>query len=312
MYRIGIDLGGTNIKAGLFNERGEIIERAMTPTGAWRHYTQILKDMADIALTCVKNAGVGLDEVLSVGVGSPGSVDNKNGVLIYSNNINFKNVPMRAELSRHMQKPIFMGNDADCAALGEYRLLGEDIEHMIFITLGTGVGGGIIINRKLYNGFNGAGGELGHMVLISGGEECSCGRRGCWEAYASVPALIRITMESAKNNPDGVIMQKVGGDISKIGGKDAFDAAREGDAEGLEIVNKWLFYVSEGLTSIINIFQPEVLVIGGAISKEGAFLLDPVSELISKNRYTRDISQTRLQLAKLGNDAGLVGAAFLE
>lgn len=313
MY-IGIDLGGTNIKAGLVDENYKIIHSASVPTGAQRHYSEIIKDMALLAIRVAKEAGYDIEkDVASVGIGSPGTCDNKNGLLIYSNNINFENVPMRAEMNKYINLPIYIGNDANVAALGEYMILNdESVEHFVAITLGTGVGGGVIINKKLYSGFNGAAAEIGHFqVMCENGVPCTCGRIGCWEAYGSVTGLIRITKEAITKNPDSVMAEKIGGDLSKVGGKTAFDAAKLGDPVAQEVVDRYLRYVAEGIVSVINIFQPNVLVIGGAISKEGDYLLNPVKEWVAKLRYSRSIPQTDIRIAKLGNDAGIIGAALL-
>lgn len=310
MY-IAIDLGGTAIKAGLIDHEGNIISKGSVGTGANRHYSEIIKDMALLSIETAKNGGVDMDDIEWVGIGSPGTVDNKNGILVFAGNINFKNVPMREEMNKYIKKPIYMGNDANCAALGEYKMLKKKMECFVFITLGTGVGGGIIINEKVFTGFNGAGAELGHILINQGGYPCTCGRKGCWEAVASVPALIRMTKEAIKNNPASLMNEICNNDTNEVGGKTAFTAARAGDETALRIVNSWIENVSEGIVDVVNIFQPEVLSIGGAISKEGDFLLEPIKEFVFKNRFSRGVEQTVINIASLGNDAGLIGAAFL-
>ena len=180
------------------------------------------------------------------------------------------------------------------------------------ITLGTGIGGGVIIDGKVYSGFNNAAAEIGHMAIVVDGEQCTCGRKGCWEAYASATALIRDTRKAAAENPDSLINKLVDGDLSKINAKVPFDAAKQGDKVGQELVDQYIKYVAEGLANVINIFQPEVIAIGGGISKEGEYLLKPLRELVSKSVYTvEDVPQTRIVVAQLGNDAGIVGAAML-
>ncbi len=311
MYYLAVDLGGTNIKAGLVDEDGKIISRAQRPTGADRNYQEIIKDIAFCAIEAAENAKISMDEVKSVGIGSPGTVDNKRGIIVYANNINFKNVPLREEMQKYINKPVYMGNDADCAALGEYVMMKEDYECFLFVTLGTGVGGGIIINGKIFTGFNSAGGEIGHISMIEGGKECTCGRRGCWERYASTTALIDMTKEAISENPDSYLASLCSGDISKVNGKTAFTALEAGDELGKEVINKWLTFVASGITNMINIFQPEVLCIGGAISREGDKILKPIIEYVEKNRYSRNVEQARIKIAEYGNDAGLIGAAFL-
>lgn len=315
MYYIGIDLGGTGIKAGLVDEHLHILHAGSVPTGAQRHYSEIIKDMADLALHVAQEAGVDITkDVASIGIGSPGTCDSKNGILIYSNNINFLNVPMREEMNKYIDLPVYIGNDANVAALGEFMALeGEGIEDMIAITLGTGIGGGIIINGKIYEGFNGAGAEIGHFqVNMFDGEACTCGRKGCWEAYGSVTALIRETRRAVEQHPDSEMAKYVKSQNGKISGRTAFDLAKAGrDPLAQQVVDQYIRAVAEGIVSVINIFQPQVLVIGGAISKEGDYLLNPIKAWVEQHRYSRNVAQTELRIAKLGNDAGIIGAAYL-
>lgn len=314
MY-IGIDLGGMSIKAGLVDDNYKIIAHDAVPTGASRHYSEILKDMAMLAIKVTKDAGYDIEkDVKSIGIGSPGTCDSKNGVLVYANNINFLNVPMREEIQKYINLPVYIGNDANVAALGEYMVLGDDsVENMIAVTLGTGVGGGIIINKKIYEGFNGAGGEIGHFqVMTDGGEHCTCGRDGCWEAYASVSALIRQTRRAIESNPESMLAKSVDGDLSKVNGKTPFDCAQSGDKVAQEVVDNYIRYVAEGIVSVINIFQPQVLVIGGAISKQGDYLLNPIKAWVKDHCYTSEgVEATDIRIATLGNDAGIIGAALL-
>lgn len=308
---LAIDLGGTNIKAGLVDSDGNILARAQRPTGAQRGYEEIVRDMSLCAIEAAENGGVSMDDIESVGIGSPGTIDNKRGVIVYANNINFRHTPVREEMQKYINKPIYMGNDANCAALGEYVMLKQPMECFVFVTLGTGVGGGIVINGKLYTGFNGAGAELGHTTLVKDGVPCTCGRNGCYEAYASTTAVIRMTKEAVKENPGSYLASLCDNDVDKVGGKTAFTAKENGDELGTKIVNEWIENVAAGITDIVNIFQPEVLSIGGAISREGDAILKPIIEYVEKYRYSRDVEQTKIQIAKYGNDAGLIGAAFL-
>lgn len=313
MY-IGIDLGGTGIKAGLVDDNYKIIHSASVPTGAQRHYSEIIKDMAMLAIRVTEEAGYDINkDVKSIGIGSPGSCDSKNGVLIYANNINFENVPMRAEMQKYINLPVYIGNDANVAALGEFMVLEDkNVEHMIAITLGTGVGGGIIIDKKIYEGFNGVAAELGHFqVQMTDGEPCTCGRTGCWEAYASVTALIRETKRAIEKNPDCDMAKDVAAKGGEVNGITSFAWAKKGDGVAQKVVDSYMRAVAEGIASVINIFQPQVLVIGGAISKEGDYLLKPVKEMVKSIIYSRGVEQTDIRIAKLGNDAGIIGAALL-
>lgn len=308
MY-IGIDLGGTNIAAGLVNDEGIVTHTGSTPTLLPRDYKEIVADMAKLSKKIVKNAGLTIDDIDGIGIGCPGSVDSKNGVVAFSNNLKMDHTPLVAEMKKYFDKPINILNDADAAAYGEYMINGKNVDSFIFITLGTGVGGGIIINKKVYSGFNGAGGELGHITLVHNGVPCNCGNVGCWEAYASVTALIRQTKEAMEKNPESK-MHEIAKEEGKISGRTAFVAAKEGDEAANAVVKQYIEYVASGLVSIINIFQPEKLVIGGGISKEGDYLLNPIKEYCNKHEYNKYLEKTELSIATLYNDAGIVGAAL--
>lgn len=313
MYYVGIDLGGTNIAAGLVSEEGKIIYQESIPTNASRHYSEIIKDMADLTLRVIKAAGVSIDEVKNIGIGSPGTPNCKDGILIFSGNLNFRNVPMREEMQKYINLPVYLDNDANCAALAE-GIAGsaKGTKDSVTITLGTGIGGGIIIDGKIYSGFNYAGGEIGHMVIYCDGVQCTCGRKGCWERYASATALIRQTEEAAKENPNSIINKLIDGDFSKINAKVAFDAAKQGDEVGDRVVKQYIKYIAEGLINVVNIFMPEVIVIGGGVCKEGEYLLKPLRELVSAGAFSREeIPQTQIRTALMGNDAGVIGAAML-
>ncbi len=308
MY-IGIDLGGTNIAVGLVDKDGKIIKSDSRPTLSQRHYTEIVKDMAELCMELTRDAGFEISDIEGIGIGSPGTIDSKAGVVIYSNNIRWDNVPLVAELKKHIDVPIAVENDANAAAYGEYYINGKGASSFVAVTLGTGVGGGIILNKDIYRGFNGAGGELGHTVMIYKGEPCTCGTDGCWEAYASVTALIRQTTKAIEENPDSMMVE-IANEAGKVTGRTAFDAAKAGDAAGKAVVDQYIEYVACGVTNIINIFQPEVLVIGGGISKEGDYLLNPIKEYVKEHSYCANIPQTEIKIATLMNDAGIIGAAL--
>lgn len=313
MYYVGIDLGGTNIAIGLVDEDGKIIHKDSVPTHKERSYQEILKDMAMLALKVIKDAGIEINEVKNIGVGSPGTPDCKNGILVYNNNLNFRNVPLRNELQKYIDLPVYLDNDANCAALAESVAgAAKGAQSSVTITLGTGIGGGVVIDGKIFSGFNYAGAELGHTVIMVDGEQCSCGRKGCWETYASASALIRQTKKAITENPDCLINKLVDGDLSKVDAKVAFDAAKQGDETGKKVVDQYIKYIAEGLINVINTFMPEILVIGGGVCKEGEYLLQPLREFIKEGVYGReDIPQTVLKTAQMGNDAGIVGAAML-
>lgn len=312
MYRIGIDLGGTNIKAGVVNDRYEIVASAWCKTRLPRPSQEILMDMARMAREAAEKAGLTMDDIASVGIGIPGTCNADTGVVEYACNVQFENVPVRDIMNGLLGKDIYIENDANAAALGE-ALAGaaKGAQSAVCITLGTGVGGGIIIDGRIYGGFNFAGAELGHIVINEGGELCGCGRQGCWEAYASATALINQTRHAMVNHPDSK-MWEIAGDLDKVDGRTAFDGMRAGDAVASQVVDTYIQHIACGLVNVINIFQPEVLCIGGGICKEGDTLLKPLQAHIERERYSKySTHQTRLCVAKLGNDAGIIGAACL-
>ena len=314
MYRLGIDLGGTNIAAGVVDENFKIVGSGKVKTGAGRSAQEIVKDMAQAARIAVKNAGLELSDIYSLGIGSPGSVVPSKGVVAYTNNLNFKNVPICAMIKELLGIDAYIENDANAAAYGELLAgAGKGCKDLVAITLGTGVGGGVIIDGKIFSGSNNAGTELGHTVICVDGIHCSCGRDGCWEAYASATALIRQTKDEMSRCPDSVMWELVNGDLDNVSGITAFDAMRKGDAAGQRVVDKYLRYVAIGITNMINIFQPDVLCIGGGVSKEGDTIIKPITDFVVRERYSKNIEkQTVIKTAALGNDAGIIGAAYLD
>lgn len=312
-YYIGIDLGGTFVKAGVVDENCNIVAKASVDSADVAGDAEKVADrMAECARQALANANLTMDDVESIGIGTPGSVDPNTGMIIYANNLNFLNTPMRQYLEARTGKKIYLENDANVAAYGEV-LAGaaKGYNDAIVITLGTGVGGGIIIDGKIYSGFNHFGGELGHAVIVKGGRQCTCGRKGCLEAYSSATALIKMTQEAMEANKDSKLWE-VAKTLEEVNGKTAFDAMRLGDPVGAEVVNQYIQYLGCGLANYVNIFQPEILLIGGGISKEGETLLAPLREILKEETYgISGVKSTTLKTCTLGNDAGTIGAAFL-
>ena len=313
MYYLGIDLGGTNIAAGVVNENYEIIGRGKMKTNAGRSDDLILDDMAEAARMAVKDAGLELKDIASVGVGSPGSVNPYTGVIATSNNLGFSNLPMGKMLKERLGFNCYLENDASAAAYGEFIAgAGVGTKNFVAITLGTGVGGGIIIDGKLFSGANLAGGELGHTVIVMDGAQCTCGRKGCWEAYASATGLIHLTQAAMQSNKNSVMWELAEGKLENVNGRTAFDAMRQIDEAGPAVVELYIRYVACGLINTINTFQPEIICIGGGISKEGDNLLIPIQKIVEAERFSKNLeNQTQVKIAKLGNDAGIIGAAFI-
>ena len=318
MYTIGVDLGGTNIAVGLCDENLNIIEKASVPTLAEREGELIIKDMAALAESLIKKHGLTLDDIAYVGIASPGSANTATGVVEYANNLPFINFPIADIFKRFLPvKQVYVANDANAAALGE-ALAGaaKGSNSSIMITLGTGVGGGVIINGKIFaGGVNFSGTELGHTVIVAGGRQCSCGRRGCWEAYSSATALTNMTKETMeelrlKNIPN--LLTEEADKEGKVSARTAFNAMRRGDVYGKKLVDAYIEYLAVGIANMINIFQPEVLTIGGGVSNEKDYLTVPLCKIVDVEQYTRSNDvRTKVVVAALGNDAGIIGAAGL-
>lgn len=314
MYRIGIDLGGTNIAVGVIDENLKIIGRGLRKTNAPRPYEQVFADIIAAAEDAIRDAGITVEELASIGLGTPGSVDKAAGLITYANNLDFRNVPAAELLQSYFGRPVYIENDANAAALGECRAgAGEGCDSFVMITLGTGVGSGIIVDGKVIEGVNFAAGEMGHMVIRMDGELCSCGRRGCWESYASARALVRQTKDSMQHDQGSVMWDLAGNTLSNVNGRTAFDAMRKGDPSGKKVVDTYIRYVAVGLINIINTFQPAMICIGGGIANEKETLMAPLRKYTERERYSLYArKQTRLIVAELGNDAGIYGAALLE
>lgn len=317
MYRIGIDLGGTNIAAGLVDENYKIVTKSSTPTGAERDPVAIVDDIAALCRKVCVSAGVDISKVAAIGIASPGVAIRSLGKVLYANNLPFRDFPI-ADLLRERTgiEDISVENDANAAAWGEAVAgAAKGSSCSVMITLGTGVGGGIVIDNKVFSGFNFAGAELGHIVIEHNGRRCSCGRRGCWEAYSSATGLINMTKEKmteCESEGKTTVMHDLVAKKGKVSGATAFDAMRLGDRAAKEVVETYLSYLACGLTNIVNIFQPEVISIGGGISNEGQSLIDALMPLINKEAYGKNVVEApKIRIAQLGNDAGIIGAAAL-
>ena len=318
MYSIGIDLGGTNIAVGLCDDSLNIIDKDSTPTLSKRGNAAIIKDMAALSRKIIERNSLKLEDIEYVGIAAPGSINGRDGVVEASYNIKMLRYPMRDEfLKLFPVKKVYLANDANAAALGEaLRGAGRGAKNLVMITLGTGVGGGVIIDGKIFaGGLNDFGAELGHTVIEKGGRECTCGNRGCFEAYSSASALAKITSERmeelSKRGIDSKLFEckeKEG----KVSARTAFDAMRMGDKEGKKIVDEYIEYLACGLTNIVNIFQPDVITLGGGVCNEKETLTAPLKEIVDRDQYTRTIpKKCVIRVAELKNDAGIIGAAAL-
>ena len=308
-YFAGLDLGGTFIKCGIVSEDGKIVAKEKVPTDS-SSYENVARDMALVIGRLKEQAGV---EIAAAGIGSPGTIDSEHGVVVYSNNLRWHNAPLGSAVEKATGLKTFITNDANAAALGEsFCGAGKNYKNSVLVTLGTGVGGGIVIEGKVFEGGHSAGAEIGHTVVVVGGEQCTCGRKGCFEAYASATALIRDTKRAMEKDKNSAMWGIVGGDIDKVDGKTSFDGMRAGDKSATRVVNSYIEYLSEGIANLIAIFRPEVVLLGGGVCAEGENLLRPLREALKGKIFAgNDYAPVEVKIASLGNDAGLCGAAKL-
>ena len=313
MYAIGIDIGGTNLKAGLVDERGGLVSAEKIPL-RWEGPEKFVADLLALGDRLLEQQGLDRGAVSSVGMGVPGVVDHRRGTIVKTTNIPIRDLPVAEWIQRSWPVPVHLGNDADCAAWGEdCHFSHSEEESLVLVTLGTGIGTGLVLGGRLHRGCNGCAGEGGHIVIVPGGELCSCGRRGCWERYASASALVRQTRAAMAAHPDAGLWEIAGGDPSNVDGRTAFEGLRRGDAVARQVVEQYLDYLAEGVTDLINLLQPTFLCIGGGLSHEDdAYLLHPLRRRVEAMRFDRDLQRhTEICKAVLGNDAGIIGAALL-
>lgn len=309
---LGIDIGGTNIACGIVNKNGEIIARSKVKTNAPRPYGEILADIIKGANLACGEAGISPAELDSIGIGCPGTCNQQTGAVEYSNNLGFVNAPLRTDVEKALGVKTYLGNDADAAAYGEYCAgAAKGAENAVVITLGTGVGSGIIIGGRIYSGSNFAGGEIGHTVISVDGRPCTCGRKGCFEAYSSATGLVNITRDYAEKYPDSLMAKLIEQD-GRISARTAYSAMKQGDEAGRLVTEEYVKYLAIGITNVINIFQPDVLCIGGGVCNEGDTLLVPLKKAVQEQVYSKNSAKnTELVICSLGNDAGIIGAAML-
>jgi glucokinase len=307
MFTIGVDLGGTNIAVGLVNEKHEIVARLSTPTNAERPYDEIVKDIALTVIKLIEDNNVPMDDIKYIGLGAPGILDNVNGTITDNSNIHWENYPIKERLQKYIDKPIFLGNDANVATWAEYlNGCGKNTENFIMLTLGTGVGGGIIINGKLITGSHSIGAEIGHFIFKSGGNKCGCGNQGCIEAYCSATALIKMALKDLDEHTDSMIAK-----TEKVSAKTVIESAKAGDQYGVQLFEEYTDNLAQVLASIINFLDPDVIALGGGVANAGDFLLEPVRKKMLNYTVFPSLVQTKILKAEMGNDAGIIGAACL-
>ncbi len=312
MVYIGIDVGGTSIKIGVVDEKGCILAQDATDTKVGRPFADIIHDMGTCALKVLAQSGYTLADVHSVGVGVPGIANQDTGNVLFCTNLHWQNVPLRAALQKYLAKPVWIDNDATVAGYAESICgVSEGTHSSVFMTLGTGVGGGIVINGKPWSGFHGVGSEIGHIPMDIDGVPCTCGNRGCLERYCSATAIIRMGRESLPTHPESGLYAACGGDASAINAKMVFDCAKNGDAVSLEIFHRYVKYMCLAIDTIICFLDPEIIILGGGVSKAGSFLLDAIRAELPRYLLLKELPYARIEIARLGADAGIIGAAML-
>lgn len=311
-YRIGIDLGGTNIAVGLVDEAYRFLAKESVKTEAWQGFDHVTDNMAKLCKKLMDGTGLCPAQIDCIGVGSPGAADKRTGEIVFAGNLNWFHVPLTDTLARKTGiGRVFLGNDADCAALGEFVMgAGRDFDSLGMITIGTGVGGGIVLENKLFAPAGTVAPELGHTTLIYKGERCTCGRKGCLEAYASFTALIRDANRAADAHPESALaLLRAKGE--KLNGKNIFQAAKQDDPIASQLVACFLDYIAQGATNIAIAFGVPLIVIGGGISKEGDYVAGQIEDIVKKEMFGGPQYAPKIRMATLGNDAGILGAAAL-
>ncbi|MGN0401703.1 MAG: ROK family protein [Acetatifactor sp.] len=313
-YYLGLDVGGTNLAAGVVDEEYHLISKVSIPSGAGRSMEEITADMERVTRSAIQKAGLTVEEFETWGIGMPSYVNPKTDLLVHANCFGWRNVPIYQYLEDKLPLKVLIENDANCAALGE-TLAGaaKEEENVIMLTLGTGVGGGVIIDKKIYCGADMMGAELGHAKLVYNGITCTCGQKGCVEAYCSATALIRQTREAAMSNKTSVLWELCNGDMERIEGKTLFEAVKLSDPTAEQVLEQYIEYLSSAISTYITLFRPDKIILGGGIAEAGELLLDPLQQRLVPNTFAgTEIGVPKIVKAKLGNDAGIIGAAFLE
>ncbi len=309
-YYVGIDLGGTNIKGGIVDKKGNIVCSSKIPTERHLGGERVADNIARLTKELLETANMQVSDVEALGMGVPGMIDSKTGIVVYSNNFGWDHFPLAQMVSDRTGLPVKIANDANVAALGETKFGGaKDYENVIMLTLGTGVGGGIVLGGKLYEGNRSAGAELGHSVIEVCGEQCSCGRKGCLEAYASATALIRDTKRAMENHKDSKMWEV--GSLDNVGGATSFQYYSQ-DPYAKEVVDRYIYMLATGIVNLANIFRPNAVLLGGGVCAQGDNLIVPLQEILDKEIYAGTVGpRVKVVKAILENQAGIAGAAAL-
>jgi glucokinase len=313
MIYLGIDIGGTSIKCGFVNEAGSILKRFALPIFPHEHQEDTIKRLSVAVKEGIQSFSFG--PIQGIGIGCPGTIDSFCGVCTYSNNLKWSNLPICELMNQETGLSCKMANDANAQMLGEARFgIAKNYSNLVLLTLGTGVGGGLYLNHHLYEGNEGKGAELGHMVIKAHGRACTCGRRGCLEAYCSATALIRDTKQAMNKTPGSVMWKYVKDHSGKVDGMAAFECAKMGDKAAQKVIDSYIGYLGEGILNFINIFRPDAIVFSGGLSAQKEALLTPLRKYLEKWKYGfggANAPKAELLVSNLGNDAGIIGAASL-
>ncbi len=312
-YYIGVDIGGMSIKCSIVTMEGEMIHKFSFPVAKDQTQDQTVALLGQTILSEIKQAGMDKQQIEGIGVGCPGSIDSEAGICRYSNNLNWHEFHIVELLEKETGIKAKVSNDANVAMLGEARFgAGKNYHNAILVTLGTGVGGGIYLNDHLYEGNKGMGAEIGHTIIVENGEQCTCGLRGCLEAYASVSALIKQTKAAMKAHPESKMWDYVNGDIESVNGKTSFETSKQGDATAMKVVDEYENHLVTGLINLCNIFRPEAILIGGGLSYQKEYLTDALKAKLKEHHYGFPRTpEVEITVTNLGNDAGILGAAAL-
>ncbi|MDI6736438.1 MAG: ROK family protein [bacterium] len=310
MYIIAVDIGGTNLRVALVDTSGKIIERWETPTRVSEGEKIVIRQMIEIIRDMLEKGKVDVGQIMGIGIGCPGPLDTKTGVIIDTPNLGWKNVALKDTIEQEFHLPVCVDNDGNLAALGESWLgAGREVNHLVCLTLGTGIGGGIIINGEILHGANDAAGELGHIIVEPNGLRCGCGNYGCMEAYASGPGITKRTIFSIKEGITTIITELVQNQLEKITPLVVYQAAIKGDELANDILKETGRYLGIGIVSLVNVLNPQLVIIGGRIAQMGEILLNHIKDEVTKRTHLEPCRRITIVPSQLSDDAGIIGAA---
>ncbi len=307
---LGVDVGGTKIATALATTQGQVIARGYAPTPSQAGPGAVIKSICATIDETLKKMPVDSSQLLGMGIAAAGNIDSANGKVIFSPNLpGWRDVPLGDIIEQHFGIPTYLGNDANLAALGEWCFgVRKRVANLIYITVSTGIGGGIITDGKLYTGACGTAGEVGHMTIDVNGLRCNCGNIGCWETLASGTALAREAVRRIREGANTSIIELVNGDMSKIDAKVVFLAAQQGDELAQKLISRLGYYLGVGLVNLVNIFNPELILVGGGVAKIGDLLLQPAINLVKERAFRAPTTAVEIKPALLGDDSGVLGA----